>query len=54
LRLCSLGNRAEKETLDAERLIIANGETPSLFLPRPWSSDPLTQAVRRFHRGADA
>jgi hypothetical protein len=49
----------EKEILDTERLIIANGETPSLFFRFPGlvSSDPLMQAVGRFHLvtlGADA
>ena len=53
------GVNAEKQILDTERLIIANGETPSLFFRFPGlvSSDPLMQAVRRFHLvtlGADA
>jgi len=53
------GIDTEKEILDDERLLIANGETPSLFFRFPGlvSSDPLMQAVRRFHLitlGADA
>ena len=49
----------EAEILDTERLLIANGETPSLFFRFPGlvSSDPLMQAVSRFHLvtlGADA
>ncbi|WP_210208991.1 polysaccharide deacetylase [Roseiarcus fermentans] len=49
----------EREILDTERLLIANGETPSLFFRFPGlvSSDPLMQTVRRFHLvtlGADA
>jgi hypothetical protein len=49
----------EREILDAERLLVANGETPSLFFRFPGlvSSDALMQAVRRFHLvtlGADA
>jgi hypothetical protein len=53
------GVSPEKEILDTERLLIANGETPSLFFRFPGlvSSDPLMQAVGRFHLvtlGADA
>ena len=49
----------EREILDTERLLIADGETPSLFFRFPGlvSSDPLMQTVRRFHLvtlGADA
>ena len=49
----------EREILDTERLLIANGETPSLFFRFPGlvSSDPLMQTVRKFHLvtlGADA
>ncbi|MGO9422996.1 polysaccharide deacetylase [Roseiarcus sp.] len=49
----------EREILDTERLLIANGETPSLFFRFPGlvSSDPLMRTVRRFHLvtlGADA
>ena len=49
----------EREILDVERLLIANGETPSLFFRFPGlvSTDPLMQTVRRFHLvtlGADA
>ena len=49
----------EEEILDTERLLIANGETPSLFFRFPGlvSSDPLMQAVSQFHLvtlGADA
>ena len=48
-----------REILDTERLLIANGETPSLFFRFPGlvSSDPLMETVRRFHLvtlGADA
>ena len=56
-----LGRRIdpEREILDMERLLIANGETPSLFFRFPGlvSSDPLMLTVRRFHLvtlGADA
>ncbi len=47
------------EILQTERLLIANGETPSLFFRFPGlvSSSPLMQAVRRHHLislGADA
>ena len=57
--LLTRGVDAEKEILDTERLLIANGETPSLFFRFPGlvSNDPLMQAVRRFHLvtlGADA
>jgi hypothetical protein len=57
--LLTKGVNPEREILDTERLIIANGETPSLFFRFPGlvSSDPLMQAVRRFHLvtlGADA
>ena len=49
----------EREILDVERLLIANGETPSLFFRFPGlvSTDPLMRTVRRFHLmtlGADA
>ncbi len=49
----------EREILDLERLLIANGETPSLFFRFPGlvSSDPLMQTVRRLDLvtlGADA
>ncbi len=48
-----------REILDTERLLIANGETPSLFFRFPGlvSSDPLMETVRKFHLvtlGADA
>ncbi len=57
--LLTRGVDAEREILDTERLIIAEGETPSLFFRFPGlvSSDPLMQAVSRFHLvtlGADA
>jgi hypothetical protein len=57
--LLTRGVNPEREILDTERLIIASGETPSLFFRFPGliSSDPLMQAVRRFHLvtlGADA
>jgi hypothetical protein len=57
--LLTRGVDPEKEILDTERLVIANGETPSLFFRFPGlvSSDPLMQAVSRFHLvtlGADA
>ncbi len=41
----------QREILDTERLLIANGETPSLFFRFPGlvSSDPLMKTVRRFH-----
>ena len=49
----------EREILDTERLLIADGETPSLFFRFPGlvSSDPLMATVRKFHLvtlGADA
>jgi hypothetical protein len=57
--LLTKGVNPETEILDTERLLIANGETPSLFFRFPGlvSSDPLMQAVSRFHLvtlGADA
>ena len=57
--LLSKGVDPDEEILDTERLLIANGETPSLFFRFPGlvSSDPLMQAVSRFHLvtlGADA
>ena len=57
--LLSNGVDPEEEILDTERLLIANGETPSLFFRFPGliSSDPLMQAVSQFHLvtlGADA
>jgi hypothetical protein len=57
--LLSKGADPQEEILDTERLLIANGETPSLFFRFPGlvSSDPLMQAVSRFHLvtlGADA
>jgi len=57
--LLAQGVDPEAEILDTERLLIANGETPSLFFRFPGlvSSDPLMQAVSRFHLvtlGADA
>jgi hypothetical protein len=57
--LLSKGVDPQEEILDTERLLIANGETPSLFFRFPGlvSSDPLMQAVSRFHLvtlGADA
>jgi hypothetical protein len=57
--LLAKGVDPEAEILDTERLLIANGETPSLFFRFPGlvSSDPLMQAVSRFHLvtlGADA
>jgi hypothetical protein len=53
------GVDADAEILDTERLLIANGQTPSLFFRFPGlvSSAPLMQAVRRHHLislGADA
>ncbi|MDE3177355.1 MAG: polysaccharide deacetylase [Pseudomonadota bacterium] len=50
---------ADYEILQTERLLIANGQTPSLFFRFPGlvSSSPLMQAVRRHHLialGADA
>jgi hypothetical protein len=57
--LLSQGVDPQEEILDTERLLIANGETPSLFFRFPGlvSSDPLMQAVSQFHLitlGADA
>ena len=57
--LLSKGVDPQEEILDTERLLIANGETPSLFFRFPGlvSSDPLMQAVSQFHLvtlGADA
>jgi hypothetical protein len=57
--LLSKGVDPQEEILDTERLLIANGETPSLFFRFPGlvSSDPLMQAVSRLHLvtlGADA
>jgi hypothetical protein len=57
--LLTEGVDPDEEILDTERLLIANGETPSLFFRFPGlvSSDPLMQAVSRFHLvtlGADA
>ncbi len=57
--LLSKGVDPDEEILDTERLLIANGETPSLFFRFPGlvSSDPLMLAVSRFHLvtlGADA
>jgi hypothetical protein len=57
--LLTKGVDPDEEILDTERLLIANGETPSLFFRFPGliSSDPLMQAVSRRHLitlGADA
>jgi hypothetical protein len=57
--LLTKGVDPETEIFETERLLIANGETPSLFFRFPGliSSDPLMQAVGRFHLvtlGADA
>ena len=57
--LLTRGVDPDEEILNTERLLIANDETPSLFFRFPGlvSSDPLMQAVRRFHLvtlGADA
>ena len=57
--LLTKGVDADAEILDTERLLIANGQTPSLFFRFPGliSSAPLMQAVRRHHLislGADA
>jgi hypothetical protein len=57
--LLTRGVNPEDEILRTEKLIIASGETPSLFFRFPGlvSSDPLMEAVRRFHLvtlGADA
>jgi hypothetical protein len=45
------GVDADNEILETERLLIANGQTPSLFFRFPGlvSSSPLMQAVRRNH-----
>jgi hypothetical protein len=53
------GVDADAEILDTERLLIANGQVPSLFFRFPGliSSAPLMQAARRHHLialGADA
>jgi hypothetical protein len=49
--LLSKGVDPQEEILDTERLLIANGETPSLFFRFPGliSSDPLMQAVSQHH-----
>ncbi len=57
--LLTEGVDPDSEILDTERLLIANGQTPSLFFRFPGliSSSPLMQAVRRHHLislGADA
>jgi hypothetical protein len=57
--LLTKGVDPDTEILQEERLLIANGETPSLFFRFPGlvSSDPLMQAVSRLHLvtlGADA
>jgi len=57
--LLTPGVDADFEILQTERLLIANGQTPSLFFRFPGlvSSSPLMQAVRRHHLislGADA
>ncbi|HXT09813.1 MAG TPA: polysaccharide deacetylase [Roseiarcus sp.] len=57
--LLTRGVNADFEILETERLLIANGQTPSLFFRFPGlvSSSPLMQAVRRHHLislGADA
>jgi hypothetical protein len=57
--LLTPGVDADAEILEVERLLIANGQTPSLFFRFPGliSSAPLMQAVRRHHLislGADA
>jgi hypothetical protein len=57
--LLTKGVDPQEEILDTERLLIANGETPSLFFRFPGliSSDPLMQAVSQDHLitlGADA
>ncbi len=57
--LLTKGVDVDAEILDAERLLIANGQTPSLFFRFPGlvSNAPLMQAVRRHHLislGADA
>lgn len=57
--LLTEGVDPDAEILETERLLIANGQTPSLFFRFPGliSSAPLMQAVRRHHLvslGADA
>ena len=57
--LLTKGVDPDAEILETERLLIANGQTPSLFFRFPGliSSAPLMQAVRRHHLislGADA
>jgi len=57
--LLTQGVDPDAEILETERLLIANGQTPSLFFRFPGliSSAPLMQAVRRHHLvslGADA
>jgi hypothetical protein len=57
--LLTKGVDPQEEILDTERLLIANGEAPSLFFRFPGliSSDPLMQAVSQDHLitlGADA
>jgi hypothetical protein len=57
--LLTPGVDPDAEILDTERLLIANGQTPSLFFRFPGliSSAPLMQAARRHHLialGADA
>jgi hypothetical protein len=57
--LLTPGVDADAEILDTERLLIANGQTPSLFFRFPGliSNAPLMQAARRHHLislGADA
>jgi hypothetical protein len=49
--LLTKGVDPDEEILDTERLLIANGETPSLFFRFPGliSSDPLMQAVSQRH-----
>ena len=49
--LLTRGVHPQEEILDTERLLIANGETPSLFFRFPGliSSDPLMQAVSQDH-----
>jgi hypothetical protein len=49
--LLTKGVDPAEEILDTERLLIANGETPSLFFRFPGliSSDPLMQAVSEHH-----
>ncbi len=57
--LLTQGVDPDAEILETERLLIANGQTPSLFFRFPGliSTSPLMQAVRRHHLislGADA